>query len=73
VLAAMVLPFLRIGGVVEPHEVNGQPGAILLDPDGKVTNTWALDILEGQIRPAKCVELGPTCSGRLDRPAEVRR
>ena len=66
VLAAMVPPFLRIGGVVEPHEVNGQPGAILRDPDGKVTNTWALDILEGQIQtiravinPDKLEHLGP--------------
>ena len=36
VLAAIVPPFVRIGGVVEPHEVNGQPGAIFRDRDGKV-------------------------------------
>ena len=36
VLAAIVPPFARIGGVVEPHEVNGQPGAIFRDRDGKV-------------------------------------
>jgi RNA polymerase sigma-70 factor (ECF subfamily) len=40
VLAAMGSPFVRIGGVVEPHEVNGQPGAIFRDRDGKVVNTW---------------------------------
>ena len=30
----------RIGVSVEPHEVNGQPGAIFRDRDGKVINTW---------------------------------
>ena len=50
VLAALVPPFVRIGGVVEPHQVNGQPGAIFRDRDGKVINTWALDILDGQIQ-----------------------
>ena len=50
VLAAMGSPFVRIGGVVEPHEVNGQPGAIFRDRDGKVVNTWALDILDGRSR-----------------------
>jgi RNA polymerase sigma-70 factor, ECF subfamily len=46
VLAALVPPFVRIGGVVEPHEVSGQPGAIFRDRDGKVLNALALDILE---------------------------
>jgi RNA polymerase sigma-70 factor (ECF subfamily) len=55
VLAALVPPFLRIGGVVEPHEVNGQPGAIFRDRDGKVVNTWALDILDGQIQTIRSV------------------
>ncbi|WP_319462563.1 hypothetical protein [Micromonospora sp. RTP1Z1] len=39
VLAAIVPPFVRIGGVVEPHQVNGHPGAIFRDRDGKVLNT----------------------------------
>jgi RNA polymerase sigma-70 factor (ECF subfamily) len=34
VLAEIVPPFVRIGGVAEPHEVNGQPGAIFRDRDG---------------------------------------
>jgi RNA polymerase sigma-70 factor, ECF subfamily len=66
VLAAMVPPFVQLGGVVEPHEVNGQPGAILRDRDGKVISTWVLDILEGQIQtiravinPDKLKHLGP--------------
>ncbi len=65
VLAAF-LPFVRIGGVVEPHQVNGQPGAIFRDRDGKVVNTWTLDILDGQIQtirsvinPDKLAHMGP--------------
>jgi RNA polymerase sigma-70 factor (ECF subfamily) len=55
VLAALVPPFVRIGGVVEPHEVNGQPGAIVRDRDGKVLNALALDILDGQIQTIRTV------------------
>jgi RNA polymerase sigma-70 factor, ECF subfamily len=65
-LAAIVAPFTRIGGVVEPHDVNGQPGAIFRDRDGKVLSTWSLDIREGRIltiraviNPDKLGHLGP--------------
>ncbi|HKX68972.1 MAG TPA: RNA polymerase sigma-70 factor [Intrasporangium sp.] len=51
---------------VEPHEVNGQPGAILRDADGRVFGTLALDILDGRIQtirgvlnPDKLRHLGP--------------
>jgi RNA polymerase sigma-70 factor (ECF subfamily) len=66
VLAAMIPPFVRIGGMVEPHEVNGQPGAVFRDRDGKVVNTWTLDTLDGRIQtirsvinPDKLRHLGP--------------
>jgi RNA polymerase sigma-70 factor (ECF subfamily) len=55
VLVAIVPPLARIGGVVEPHEVNGQPGAIFRDRDNKVVNTWTLDILDGQIQTIRSV------------------
>jgi RNA polymerase sigma-70 factor (ECF subfamily) len=55
VLAALAPLFGRIGGVVEPHQVNGQPGAIFRDRDGKVLNTLALDILDGQIQTIRTV------------------
>src|SRR5260221_416752 len=55
VLAALVSPFVRIGGVVEPHEVNGQPGAIFRVRDGKVLNTLTLDILDGRIQTIRAV------------------
>ena len=55
VLAAIVRALVLIGGVVEPHEVNGQPGAIFRDRDGKVLSTLALDILDGQIQTIRSV------------------
>ncbi len=48
-------PFIQIGGVVEMQQVNGQPGAIFRDPDGKVLNTWTLDILDGRIQTIRTV------------------
>jgi RNA polymerase sigma-70 factor (ECF subfamily) len=54
-LAAIVEPFLRIGGTWQPHQVNGQPGAIFRDRDGKVLNTWALDVLDGQVQAIRAV------------------
>jgi RNA polymerase sigma-70 factor, ECF subfamily len=65
-LAAVVPLFGQIGMVVEPREVNGQPGAIFRDRDGKVLGTMGLDILEGRIQairsvnnPDKLGHLGP--------------
>jgi RNA polymerase sigma-70 factor, ECF subfamily len=56
----------RIHASVEPHEVNGQPGAILRDRDGKLVGTLTLDVLDGRIRtirsvvnPDKLEHLGP--------------
>jgi RNA polymerase sigma-70 factor (ECF subfamily) len=40
---------------LEPREVNGQPGAILRDQDGKVLTTLALDILGGQVQTIRSV------------------
>jgi RNA polymerase sigma-70 factor, ECF subfamily len=65
-LATMVPAFLRIGVVVEPHELNGEPGAILRARDGKIFNTLTLDVLDGRVQtiravlnPDKLRHLGP--------------
>jgi RNA polymerase sigma-70 factor, ECF subfamily len=56
----------KIDGTVEQREVNGQPGAIIRDRDGKVAGTLTLDILGGRIQtiravvsPDKLRHLGP--------------
>lgn len=66
VLVAMSGPFAAIGGTVEPHEVNGQPGAVFRDRDGRVVNTMVLDIVDGGIQtirsvinPDKLAHVGP--------------
>ncbi|MEV0404947.1 RNA polymerase sigma-70 factor [Actinoallomurus sp. NPDC050550] len=55
-LLASVFPRLaRIDVTYEPHEVNGQPGAIFRARDGKVLHTLALDVLDGQIQAIRLV------------------
>ena len=53
---ASIFPLLaRIDASVEPREVNGQPGAILRDRDGKVVGTLTLDVLGGRIQTVRAV------------------
>jgi RNA polymerase sigma-70 factor (ECF subfamily) len=54
-LAAMAEPFARIGGLLESHEVNGQPGLVFRDRDGGVVSTFTLDVLDGQIQTIRTV------------------
>ncbi|MEO3805658.1 RNA polymerase sigma-70 factor [Nonomuraea sp. B1E8] len=69
-LAGFVAPFHRIGGVVEPHEMNGQPGAIFRDRDRKIVNTLTLDILDGQIQTIRAV-INPDKLGHLGPVADA--
>ena len=56
-LLASMLPWLvRVGVEVDPHQVNGQPGAIFRDRDDKVLNTWTLDVLDGRIQTIRSVQ-----------------
>ena len=70
VLASTFPWFVRIGGTVEAHEVNGQPGAVFRDRDGKVLNTWALDVLDGRIQAIRAV-LNPDKLGHLGPVADA--
>jgi RNA polymerase sigma-70 factor, ECF subfamily len=56
---------------VEPREINGEPGAILRDRDGRIAFVWALDIQDGRvhrlrsvINPDKLRHLGPVADVR---------
>ncbi|MEY9935025.1 RNA polymerase sigma-70 factor (ECF subfamily) [Catenulispora sp. GP43] len=58
--------FDRIGVRLEPHVLNGQPGAIFRAPDRKVLSVLTLDVAEGRIQaiqavvnPDKLAHLGP--------------
>jgi len=66
---------------VEPREVNGQPGAIIQDRDGKVIAIMAVDVLDGRIQmirtvinPDKLEHLGPVADAwRLREEVQSRR
>ena len=66
VLASFFALLTKIDVGLEPREVNGQPGAIVRDRDGKVIGIFTLDILDGQVQtirsmlnPDKLGHLGP--------------
>jgi RNA polymerase sigma-70 factor (TIGR02957 family) len=60
----------RIGGVsLQAAEVNGQPGALLLDPEGRLVTVLGVDVADGQVQairsivnPDKLRHLGPTAN-----------
>ena len=52
-------------------EINGQPGALVLDPDGRLTNVFSLEIADGAVQvirsvinPDKLRHLGPLADVR---------
>jgi RNA polymerase sigma-70 factor (TIGR02957 family) len=64
----------KLGGYAVPAVVNGQPGAVVYDPGGRVASVFTLDIADGQVQafravvnPDKLQHLGPT-SGLYLRP-----
>ncbi|WP_181787995.1 RNA polymerase sigma-70 factor [Streptomyces phytophilus] len=66
VLAVFVPLVVRGAGVVEPRQVNGQPGAIFRDREGHVLSTWTLDVRDGLLQtihtvnnPDKLSHIGP--------------
>jgi RNA polymerase sigma-70 factor (ECF subfamily) len=64
-LLASFFPVLdRMEASVELRELNGQPGAILRDRDGRVVSTFALDTLDGRIQTIRSV-LNPDKLGHL--------
>jgi RNA polymerase sigma-70 factor (ECF subfamily) len=65
-LAGLGRGLAEAGLRVQRHEVNGQPGALVLDPDGRVVFVLALDIADGVVQtvrsvinPDKLDHLGP--------------
>ncbi len=60
----------RIDLTVEQHAVNGQPGAIMRDRDGKVLSTWTLDVLDGQVQTIRSVN-NPDKLGRVGPVADA--
>lgn len=70
VLAALLELFGRIQAEVEPHQVNGRPGAIFRDREGRLLNIWTLEIVDGRVQtihavinPDKLGHVGPVADG----------
>lgn len=71
----------RVDITFERREVNGQPGALFRDRDGKVLHILALDVLDGQIQtirsvinPDKLGHLGPVADAwAVDREVKQTR
>jgi RNA polymerase sigma-70 factor (ECF subfamily) len=68
VARVLAAAFPGLAGIarVDSHDVNGEPGAILRDRDGRVLGTLALEVLGGRIQvirgvinPDKLTHLGP--------------
>ncbi|MEH0544978.1 RNA polymerase sigma-70 factor [Streptomyces sp. B21-105] len=70
-LLASVFPLLaRIDVTFEPHEVNGQPGAVFHDRDGKVLHALTLDVHDGQVQAIRSV-INPDKLGHLGPVADA--
>jgi RNA polymerase sigma-70 factor (ECF subfamily) len=64
VLSSVFPTLVQIDVTFEPHEVNGQPGAIFRDRDNKVLYTLTLDVLNGRIQAIRSV-INPDKLGHL--------
>ncbi|WP_327317772.1 RNA polymerase sigma-70 factor [Streptomyces sp. NBC_01235] len=70
-LFASVFPRMaQVEVTFEQHEVNGQPGAIFRDRDGRVLHTLALDVLDGQIQTIRVV-INPDKLGHMGPVADA--
>ncbi|MFF0015784.1 RNA polymerase sigma-70 factor [Streptomyces sp. NPDC005374] len=60
----------RIEVTFTPHDLNGQPGAIFHDRDGRVLHTMALDVRDGRIQTVRMV-INPEKLGHLGPVADA--
>jgi RNA polymerase sigma-70 factor (ECF subfamily) len=70
----------RRGVTVRPAIVNGQPGALTLDADGRLITVLTLDVADGQVQairsvvnPDKLAHLGLPLSDLARRPRPAAR
>jgi RNA polymerase sigma-70 factor (ECF subfamily) len=68
----------KMGVHLEPAWVNGQPGAVSYDAEGRVVNVFVLDIADGQVQtvrsivnPDKLHHLGPVSDVALRAPGDL--
>lgn len=69
-LAVSFPALMSIGVTLETRELNGGPGAVFRDRDGKVLNTLALEVADGRIRAIRLI-INPDKLGHLGPVADV--
>jgi RNA polymerase sigma-70 factor (ECF subfamily) len=61
----------ELGLTIQAHQINGQPGAIVFDASGQLTNVFSLDIADGLVQTVRSV-INPDKLGHLGSVADVR-
>jgi RNA polymerase sigma-70 factor (ECF subfamily) len=61
-----------LGASLRPAWINGQPGAVTYDADGRVVNVFALDIADGKVQAIRSV-VNPDKLGHLGPVSDVAR
>jgi RNA polymerase sigma-70 factor (ECF subfamily) len=61
----------ELGIRTQLREINGQPGALVLDPDGRITNVFVLDVADGVVQTIRSV-INPDKLHHLGPVADVR-
>ena len=69
-LISLVTPFEAIGVTVEARLVNGQPGGVFRDRDGRILNTFTLDVLDGRVQTIRSV-INPDKLGHMGPVADA--
>jgi RNA polymerase sigma-70 factor, ECF subfamily len=67
----MGLQMTRLGATFEPHEINGQPGAIFRGPKGGVMSVMSFEIVGGRVATIRSV-VNPDKLGHLGRVESLR-
>jgi RNA polymerase sigma-70 factor (ECF subfamily) len=61
----------ELGITIQRRRVNGQPGAVFLDREGRLTNVWSLDVVDGAVQTVRSV-INPDKLQHLGPVADVR-
>jgi RNA polymerase sigma-70 factor (ECF subfamily) len=69
--AALGRQMRELGIRLQLREINGQPGALVLDPDGRITNVFVLDVADGVVQTIRSV-INPDKLHHLGPVADVR-
>jgi RNA polymerase sigma-70 factor (ECF subfamily) len=60
----------RVNGQVHPSEVNGQPGALLLDGEAGLLGVWSVDIAGGRVQTMRSI-INPDKLGHLGKLSAI--